>query len=74
MTIIEAQREIAKILREGGVENAMNEARFFLQDALGYNSVQLVTGYRNYACQSCVEAAFTSTSGLRRMPDNSSWQ
>ena len=58
MTIIEAQREIAKILREGGVENAMNEARFFLQDALGYNSVQLVTGYRDYACQSCVETAF----------------
>ena len=30
MTIIEAQREVAKILKEGGVENAMNEARFLL--------------------------------------------
>ena len=58
MTIIEAQREIAKILKEGGVENAMNEARFLLQDALGYDSVQLVTGYRDYACTSCVETAF----------------
>lgn len=58
MTIIEAQRQIAKILREGGVENAMNEARFLLQDALGYDSVQLVTSYRDYACQSCVEEAF----------------
>ncbi len=58
MTIIEAQREIAKILREGGVENAMNEARFILQDALGFDSVQLVTGYRDHACQSCVETAF----------------
>ena len=58
MTIIEAQREVAKILKEGGVENAMNEARFLLQDALGYDSVQLVTGYRDYACTSCVETAF----------------
>lgn len=58
MTIIEAQREIARILKDGGVENAMNEARFFLQDALGYDSVQLVTGYRDYACRSCVETAF----------------
>ena len=58
MTIIEAQREVAKILKEGGVENAMNEARFLLQDALGYDSVQLVMGYRDYACQSCVETAF----------------
>lgn len=58
MTIIEAQREIAKILKTGGVENAMNEAKFFLQDALGYDSVQLVTGYRDFACQSCVETAF----------------
>ena len=58
MTIIEAQREIAKILKEGGVENAMNEARFLLQDALGCDSVQLVTGYRDYACTSCVETAF----------------
>ena len=58
MTIIEVQREIAKILKEGGVENAMNEARFLLQDALGYDSVQLVTGYRDYACTSCVETAF----------------
>ena len=58
MTIIEAQREIAKILKEGGVENAMNEARFLMQDALGYDSVQLVTGYRDYACTSCVETAF----------------
>lgn len=58
MTIIEAQREIAKILKEGGVENAMNEARFLLQDALGYDSVQFVTGYRDYACTSCVETAF----------------
>lgn len=58
MTIIEAQREIAKILKEGSVENAMNEARFLLQDALGYDSVQLVTGYRDYACTSCVETAF----------------
>ncbi len=57
MTIIEAQRQIAKILREGGVENAMNEARFLLQDALGYDSVQLVTGYRDYACGACVENA-----------------
>ena len=49
MTLIEAQRQVAKILREGGVENAANEARFLLQDALGYDSVQLVTGYRDYA-------------------------
>ena len=58
MTLIEAQRQIAKILRESGIENAMNEARFLLQDALGYDSVQLVTGYRDYACQTCVEEAF----------------
>ena len=49
MTVIEAQRETAKILREGGVENAMNEARFLLEDALGMDNVQLVTSYRNYA-------------------------
>ena len=58
MTVIEAQRETAKILREGGVENAMNEARFLLEDALGMDNVQLVTSYRNYACETCVETAF----------------
>ena len=58
MTIIEAQRETAKILREGGVENAMNEARFLLEDALGMDNVQLVTSYRSYACETCVETAF----------------
>jgi release factor glutamine methyltransferase len=58
MTVIEAQRETAKILREGGVENAMNEARFLLEDALGMDNVQLVTNYRNYACETCVETAF----------------
>ena len=58
MTVIEAQRETAKILREGGVENAMNEARFLLEDALGMDNVQLVTSYRSYACETCVETAF----------------
>lgn len=58
MTLIEAQRQVTKILRDAGIENAANEARFFLQDALGYDSVQLVTGYRDYACQTCVETAF----------------
>ena len=58
MTIIEAQRKTAQILREGGVENAMNEARFLLEDALGMDSVQLVTGYRDHACEACVETAF----------------
>ena len=47
MTVIEAQRETAKILREGGVENAMQEARYLLEDALGMDNVQLVTSYRN---------------------------
>ena len=58
MTIIEAQRKTAQILREGGVENAMNEARFLLEDALGMDNVQLVTGYRDHACEACVETAF----------------
>ena len=58
MTIIEAQRKTAQILREGGVENAMNEARFLLEDALGMDNVQLVTGYRDHACETCVETAF----------------
>ena len=58
MTVIEAQRETAKILREGGVENAMQEARYLLEDALGMDNVQLVTSYRNYACETCVETAF----------------
>ena len=58
MTIIEAQRETAKILREGGVENAVKEAQYLLEDALGMDNVQLVTGYRDYACETCVEAAF----------------
>ena len=58
MTIIEAQRKTAQILREGGVENAMNEARFLLEDALGMDNVQLVTGYRDHACGACVETAF----------------
>ena len=57
MTIIEAQRKTAQILREGGVENAMNEARFLLEDALGMDNVQLVTGYRDHACEACVETA-----------------
>ena len=57
MTILEAQRGIAKILREGGVENAGNEARFLLEDALGISDAQLVTGYRDYACEACVETA-----------------
>ncbi len=35
MTIIEAQRETAKILREGGVENDVKEAQYLLEDALG---------------------------------------
>jgi release factor glutamine methyltransferase len=58
MTVIKAQREVAKILREGGIENAMNEARFLLEDALGMDNVQLVTSYRSYACGACVETAF----------------
>ncbi|MBR5641134.1 MAG: peptide chain release factor N(5)-glutamine methyltransferase [Firmicutes bacterium] len=58
MTLIEAQRQVAKILRDADIENAANEARFLLQDALGYDSVQLVTGYRDYACQTCVDTAF----------------
>ena len=58
MTLIEAQRQVTKILRDAGRENAANEARFLLQDAMGYDSVQLVTGYRDYACQTCVEEAF----------------
>lgn len=58
MTIIEAQRQTAKILAEGGVENAMKEAGFLLEDALGMDNARLVTGYRDYACQSCVETAF----------------
>ncbi len=58
MTIIEAQRETAKILREGGVENAVKEAQYLLEDALGMDNAQLVTGYRDYACETCVETAF----------------
>ncbi|MBP5750545.1 MAG: peptide chain release factor N(5)-glutamine methyltransferase, partial [Firmicutes bacterium] len=58
MTILEAQRKTAQILKGGGVENAMKEARFLMEDALGMDNVQLVTSYRDFACGSCVETAF----------------
>ena len=58
MTLLQAQQEIEKMLREGGVENAEGEARFLLQDALGLDRAQLLMRYREPAREADIESAF----------------